>query len=465
MKRILAFFGTSIVLAAQLLLIAPVHAATAVSITSPTSGSTETGTSFTVTGTATADRKITVEVDGDEVGTTTSDGSGDWTLEVTGQDAGSKTITATASVQYAYVGNSNSATISVINTITDEVVNTVSSTTNTAGGIAISPDGTQMVSVSGYGGDGTVRVYSLADPETPTITNNITAANDNAVNVIYSPSGTHFYVSSVQDGFGASAVTRYVSATPGTTAAVTGFNQAFPAGMAFSSDGATLYVSNVISGTLSVINAGTNSQSSSFLTGGATYAGIIVLSDNDNDLYISSANQDAAIPVNIAGASAGTGITIGDEPQSLTFNSDQSRVIVANSAGNTLSSINTATNTVASTVSTGASTSPMFPGFNSDFSKLYVTFRGTDRVGVLDPDTLATTATITVGDQPVALALAPVESASDEVTFSLLEEEAVSTSSAEALADTGQNTYLYFALACTLLIIPSVYIKKRLFNR
>ena len=462
LNKFSSFIALTLLLLAVLLPAIPVSAVTTISITSPTSGEEVTGTSFTVTGTATADRLITVSVDGDEVGTTTSDGSGDWSLEVSGQSAGAKTVTATASVQYAYVGNANSATISVINTVTDEVVNTVSSTTNQSGAVVISPDGSQMISLSGYGGDGTIRVYSLADPENPSITNNLTAPDSYAVNAIYSPSGNHFYVTSVESDFSSSTITRYVSATPGTSAAVTGFDQIFPAGAAFASDGSELYVSNVISGSLSVINTGTNTQTSTFSTGGATFAGSMVLSSNDNDAYVSANNQDAVIPVDIGGASAGSSITVGDGPQGITFNEDESRVIVVNTTTNNLSSINTTTDTVADTVSTGASTSPRVPMFNSDFSKLYVTFNGTDQVGVLDPVTFATNSTITVGDQPWGLALGPVETATDTLNFNLL--SATTSSSEETLADTGVNTYLYFAIAVALMLPSIIYLKRR-FNK
>lgn len=133
------------------LILSPIRAsaATTVSITSPTSGEEVTGTSFTVTGTATADRKITVSVNGDEVGTTTSDGSGDWSLEVTGQDAGAKTIEATASVSYAYVANTADATISVINAVTNEKIGSNISSGVNQTGVTIKPDGTQMVTTSG----------------------------------------------------------------------------------------------------------------------------------------------------------------------------------------------------------------------------------------------------------------------------------------------------------------------------
>lgn len=456
LKKLKLLVIASILVAPLILSPIKASAATTVAITSPTSGEVVTGTSFTVTGTATADRLITVEVDGTEVGTTTSDGSGDWSLEVTGQDAGEKTITATASVQYAYVTNGNAATMSVINTITDEVVNTVTTGVNQNGSVVVSPDGSQAVSVSGYGGDNTIKVYSLADPEAPVITNNLTAPDTYAISAKYSPDGTYFVVNSVQAGFGSSTVTRHTSASPATTSPVTGYDQTFPAGMSYNSSGSTLYVSNVISGTMSVIDTASNTQTSTFSTGGATYAGNFALSSDDINGYVSANNQDRAIPVDVGGPSAGTEIVVGDGPQDLIYNSDESRIFIANNAGNTVSSINTANNTVVDTVATG--TQPRNFARNSNYSKLYLTLSGDDTVAILNPSTLATTGTITVGDQPAGISVGPVESASDSTTFTLA---AASSASDETLADTGQNTYLYLALASSLLIVPALYFRKR----
>ena len=52
-------------------------------ITSPTSGSSTSDTTPDVTGTAEANSTVTVFVDGSPVGTTTADGSGNWTFTIT----------------------------------------------------------------------------------------------------------------------------------------------------------------------------------------------------------------------------------------------------------------------------------------------------------------------------------------------------------------------------------------------
>ncbi len=439
------------------LIISPMQAsaATTVAITSPTTGEEITGTSFTVTGTATADRLITVSVDGDEVGTTISDGSGDWSLEVTGQDAGAKTITAVASVSYAYIPNSAAATISVINTVTDEKIGSDISSGVDQTNIVVSPDGSQMVSVSGFGGNA-IKVWSLADPEVPVITHNLTATGAHAMAANYTPDGTYFYVSSEAGDFSSGTVTRYNSADPTTSAAVTGYNQNFPAFPAINSDSTRAYVSNVVSNTISVINIATNTQISTFASAGG---GGPLMSDDIRG-YSTSNSNDTVTPFNTQTETSDPAINVGDGPLGSAFNQDESLLVVSNGLGDSLSIINTDTDTVTDTVSTGAGSTPFGVKFTNDFSKVYVTDTGLDRISIRNPSTFASVGTIAVGDSPKQLAIGPDQTATSSVDFTLA--AAANTSSDTTLADTGVNAYLYLALATALIIGSSVVVRRHL---
>ncbi len=456
MKKLLALFITSIFVVLQLSVAVPASAATTVAITSPTSGEEVTGTSFAVTGTATADRKITVSVNGDEVGTTTSDGSGDWSLEVSGQDAGAKTIEATASVSYAYVANTADATISVINTVTNEKIGSNISSGVNQTSVAIKPDGTQMVTTSGYGLGNTIKVWSLANPEVPVVTHTLTASGGIALGAYYTPDGQYFYAASEEGDFSAGYVRRYLSTDPTTSAAVTGYDQNFPAYVSFKSDSSRAYVGNVASSTMSVVNVSTNTQISTFAGGGGTGGGPL-MSDNIHG-YALSGGSDSARPYNVDAGTFGSAISVGSGPRVGILNEAQNNYIVSNYSSDTLSVIDTNSNTVVSSPSTGAGSNPFGLAFSNDFSQLYVVESALDRVSVRNPSTYAVASNITVGDAPGVITLGPVESASTTVDFSLTSS---STASGDSLADTGQNTYLYLALAGSLLIAPVVYLRKR----
>ncbi len=451
-KRLTSFVAAVLLVATMAFMPLAVSAATSVAITSPSNGSTAIGTSFTVTGTATAKRAITVKVNGTAVGTTTSDNSGNWSLNVTGQSAGAKTIEATASVQYAYVPNSGDSTISVINAVTDEKIGADISSSVSQNNVVVSPSGTQMVSVSGFGANA-IKVWSLSNPEVPVITHNLTAAGAHAIAVNYTPDGTYFYVSSEAGDFSGGTVTRYSSADPTISAAVTGYNQNFPAYPAMSSDSSRVYVANVGSGTMSVINIATNTQLSTFASSGG---GGPLKSDNIHGYSISNGG-DSATPYNTQTETSGSAISVGDGPLGSAFNQDQSLLLVANATSDNISIINTNSNTVTSTVNTGAGSTPYFPAFTSDFSKLYVSEAGLDQISVRNPTTLVTTGTIAVGDSPRQFAFGPNQTATTSVSFTL------AAASSEELADTGDSSKLaiYFAFSLIASGIAGIFVLRQ----
>lgn len=434
------------------LILSPIRAsaATTVAITSPTSGEEVTGTSFTVTGTATADRLITVSVNGDEVGTTTSDGSGDWSLEVTGQDAGAKTITAVASIHYAYVTNSGDATISVLDTDTDQKIGSNISSGVNQPTLVIRSDNDQMVTAGALGSD-QVRVWDLSDPAVPTITDSITSQYTHTLGLAYTPDGSEFWTVSTDFG-GNTSIRSYDSSNPATTANITGYTGFAGITIGFNGAGDKAYVTDCADNAIHVIDVATKAETSTFAAG----CGGIVVGPNDVSFLVDSTN-DSVKPLNLAGESAGSGIAVGDAPLGIMFNTDGSRAYVPSSSSNNISVINTNTNTVIDTIPlTGG---PKTGIFDSAGSKAYIARSTTDQVVVVDAETFSELSNIDVGDSPVGVVAGPSESATTSVDFTLV--AASSSSSDDVLADTGQNTHLYLALATGLLVAPIVYLRKR----
>ncbi len=100
-------------------------------ITSPATGSTDADGSFTISGTAAANSTIAVFEGATSKGTTTANGSGNWSLNLTGVAEGSHTYTATATDA---VGNTSAASGAV--TITVEPPDTTAPT----GSVSINDD-------------------------------------------------------------------------------------------------------------------------------------------------------------------------------------------------------------------------------------------------------------------------------------------------------------------------------------
>lgn len=447
MKKIRSILLASLLVLVQLVL--PVHAsaATTIAITSPSVNSSVSGSTFTVTGTATAKRLITVSVNGSVVGTTTSDGSGNWSLEVSGQAAGAKTISATASVQYVYATNAGDATLSVFNVATNEKIGSnISSGGVNQTNMTMRPDGQQMVSIAGFGGNA-AKVWDLTDQSAPVISHNITAADSNTIGVSYTPSGDQFWITSF-DGVGGFHIRAYDSSDPTSFSDVTGYTGFAPAGFSFNNDGSRAYISDCADNNIHVINTTTMAQVSTFAgqCGGVGIgAGNVAFSMNTSSSNVT--------PINIGAESSGSAIVVGGLPTGLVYNGDASKLYVSSPNGGTggyISEVDTALNSVSNTYAIGGS--PRFVVFNSDYSRAYVSDSVAGTMTVRDANTFNSIVALTSGSETTGLAITPLESATATVNF---------TYSGPALADTGESRQLIELIATVAIILPAIYLVAR----
>ncbi len=239
----------------------------------------------------------------------------------------------------AYVTNSGATSVSIINTGT----NTVSSTTITVGGsprgIAFSPDGTKVY-VANYGSSN----VSVINTSTNTVSATIAVGN-NPTGVCVSPDGTKVYTANSTDN----TVSVISTATNTVTATI-------PAGssarcIAISPDGSRVYVTNTSAGTLSVINTSTNTVVATVTVGGGPL-GVTVTPDGTK-VYVANLNTNTVSVISTATNTVTTTITVpsGANPYGISVRPDGTEVYVANYNNGTVSIINTATNTITSTVS------------------------------------------------------------------------------------------------------------------
>ena len=150
---------------------------------------------------------------------------------------------------YAYVSNSTSDTVSVIDTSTNMVIQTIATGTN-AGGIALTPDGSQL-----YVANQDVQTVSAYTVDTTTglLTANGTintgmVPHDPAV----SPDGTRLYI----PNFSSNTVT--VVNTAGNTFVTTVNVGTAPISVTVSPDGTRAYVANITGNNISIIDTATN---------------------------------------------------------------------------------------------------------------------------------------------------------------------------------------------------------------
>lgn len=182
----------------------------------------------------------------------------------------------------------------------------------------------------------------------------------------------------------------------------------FPEGVAVSPDGSRVYVANLNSSTVSVIDATTTQPTVTATLTVATPFGVAVSPDGSR-LYVTSRDSNSVSVINTATDMFIATVGVGASPHGVAVSPDGSRVYVANSVSNTVSVINTAT-LAASTMGVGSS--PYGLALSPDGSRVYVTNFNDDSVSVINTTpTPVLSATVPLGefmlDFPVGVAVSP----------------------------------------------------------
>jgi len=301
-------------------------------------------------------------------------------------------------VPLAWVTNTTSDTVSVIDTDTNTVIATIPVGDGPMG-VALTPDGT--------------RAY-------------VTNSNNDTVSVIDTADKTVITTIPVGDG---------------------------PRGVAFTSDGQRVYVTNELADSVSAISVTSNTVFDTIaLPAGARPLGILIPRGQEQDqgagtasfgldeittfstspgdidfhvvedripigdgpkggadkseggvftrAYITLENVDkvAVLDTTVEPNVVIKNIAVGDQPAGVAITPDGSRLYVANSGTNTVSVINTSDNTVIKTITVGSN--PKGVAITPDGARGYVTNFGSNTVSVIDTATNAVVATIAVGTNP-----------------------------------------------------------------
>jgi len=293
---------------------------------------------------------------------------------------------------FAYVANSNSNTVSVINIPTSSVINTISVGSGPLG-VGISPDQTRVY-VSNSGGNDVSVINAASGTVVATI-----AVQSSPFSVAFTPDGTTAYV--VNQGSNSVSVINTTSQTVVATVPV----QSSPVGvaMALTSNGTFAYVTNSESNTVSVIAVGSNPTVVKTISVGSAPHGVAV-TPNSSLAYVANSSSSNISVISVASNTVTATIPVGTTPHGVAFTPDSSFAYVTNHDSNTVSVIDTASSSVVTTV----------PGFNgpirvaltADGSFAYVTNLLGGNVSVINTVSNTTTGTVTVGSAPVGVAIA-----------------------------------------------------------
>jgi gliding motility-associated-like protein len=297
------------------------------------------------------------------------------------------TITATpATGGFAYIPNNYDYTVSVVNTVTNQVTATIQTGASGPNDVAFSPD--QKTLYVSNSASSNVTVINTA---TNTVTGYIAVGTGTQPYCMaVSADGSRLYLANF--GSGTVSVINTVNNTIISNIIV----GTQPIGVLLSLDGSKLYVTNYASKTISIISTATNTVTSSISSGFGPYA--LCMSIDGSKIYVVNQGDNTVSVYNTANNALAATITVGKGPRGINISPDGSRVYCTNNDDNTVSVINTANNTNINTVSVGKW--PQGVSLTADGSKIYITNSGDNTVTVLNPTSYAVLATVNVGVHP-----------------------------------------------------------------
>ncbi len=163
------------------------------------------------------------------------------------------------------------------------------------------------------------------------------------------------------------------------------------------------YITHLLDDIVSVINTVSNTVITTVPVGDGPEA-VAVNSDNTR-AYVANSLADTVSVINVASNSVVDTITVGDNPQGVAVSPSGFWVYVANNEDGNVSVIDTNSNTVVDTIAVGLG--PLRAVVSGGGDRLYVTNAGDNNVSVVDTATNLEITTIPVGTSPAGLDVTP----------------------------------------------------------
>lgn len=295
------------------------------------------------------------------------------------------------SANFAYVSNSSSNSVSVVDRDTQMTIATIPVGTNPEG-LVLTPDGAFVYVANG--GNNNVSVIST---QTMSVVHTVNVgASPGAVAI--TPDGKHVYVAC----FGSSTIS--VIDTTLNPPAVTATIPSIISGqfIAFTPNGATAYVA--ASTRVYVIDTSSNMVTHTF-TSGFTNASVVAISGN-----LAYVNETNAIMTVINTQSLMVGPTFSGfaTPRGIAISPDGKTLYVGNLTASTVSVVNTTTNPPSIVHTITGLHFPTGIALTSDGAKLWVANLAPASVSVVDTSSFVVSSPITVGAGPISIALTQV---------------------------------------------------------
>lgn len=306
--------------------------------------------------------------------------------------------TPSAIANTVYVANNGGDNVRTIDTATNQLVGAPIPVGMGPSAVAITPDGRRAYVANSLSGD-----VSVIDTATgSSAIGGRIAVPGLPFGVAISPDGRRAYVANLGDA----SVTVIDTSTNAVVGAPIAVGEG-PEGIAVSPDGSRVYVVNRTSGNISVIDTATNRVLGPPITIGKEPIGIALTPDGSR-AYVPLSDSGSVMAIDLAsGSPLGDPIPVGPRPGAVAITPDGRRAYVANVGGASVSVVDIAANSVVGAPIPVGQT-PVGITIAPDGKRAYVANEGSSDVSVIDLSTNQPVGEpIDVGERVYALAVTP----------------------------------------------------------
>jgi len=287
---------------------------------------------------------------------------------------------------FAYITNSGSNNVSVVDTATNKVVATIPAQ-GSPYSAAVKPDGSRVY-VGNYGSAS----VTVIDAQSNSVIKHI-AVGSNPQQIALKADGTRLYVAN--SGSGTVSVIDTASNTVANTLSLGGN----PEGVAVNPGGTRAYIGRVDSNQVYVLDTATNTFVGSPITVGSAPVNMEV-SPSGTRLYVVNQYSNDLTVIDTASNAVVATVPVGPFPWDLAIKPDGTRVYVGNRNDNTVTVIDAATNAVVGVLYTDAH--PLGVDINAAGSRLYVANYSSNSLSVFNTAANTLITNIPVGAGPIA---------------------------------------------------------------
>jgi uncharacterized delta-60 repeat protein len=284
-----------------------------------------------------------------------------------------------------YAANWGSSSLSVIDSLSNSVITTVSLSGAYGSRVAVNPNTNRIYVTRGAIGS----TMSVLDGSTNSVIATTTLGSQpNGIGINLNTN--RIYVTN----FGGTTVSVVNGSNNVVLANITvGSN---PIGLAVNSSTNRIYVANHYSNNVSVINGSTNGVVTTIGVGSNPYG--VAVNPNTNRIYVTNYNSNSVSVIDGSTNSVITTISGFAGPIDVALNSTTNRIYVTNSTGTTVSVVDGNTNTVVDTFLAGFQ--PSILAVNPCTSRIYVTNYGNDSLSVLEDGVKSYCSTLSLASAP-----------------------------------------------------------------